>query len=134
MLNAMADVLCITHAGIRCGIAGKYIASAKRQLPKDQCIQLWDAPTAGAEDPEARAVQVLTASGPRWLLGSRVTMVSLGRQQLVDIPPMLETMLALPHIVGLASLDEELVWLVDPRRYRVTVAPHEVATSVLPGT
>jgi hypothetical protein len=80
-------------------------------------VSLWNpaSPASGAS--EDRLLEVLTASGPRWLQCSQVPPVRLAPDAVWQLPQLLRDLLELAHVVGLAELDEELLWLVDLRRF-----------------
>lgn len=116
----MAKVLCLTHRGVRCCVPAERVLNAEQGHPHERGVTLWD----GGEEPVQglgeRSLQVETADGPRWLWGSAVRPVSVAATQVQRLTPLLKDFLTLPHVVGLAALDEELVWLVEPLRFSPT--------------
>jgi hypothetical protein len=68
---------------------------------------------------------VTTVDGPLWINGSNPTLHSVPAVDIWRLTPLLRELLPLPHVVGIAEIKGELVWLVDPTRF----SPIEVNTS-----
>ena len=90
---------------------------------------LWDNP--GSLEPrgpnaEERVFQVTTAAGPRWIWGSNAKLQSVPAANVWALSPLLRDLVPLPHIVGVAEIAGDLVWLVDPTRF--SPSPAEVNT------
>lgn len=113
----MSKVLCLTHRGVRCCVPAGRVLTAEQAQAHEQAIDFWDgeAPTTAALG--ERSLRVETADGPRWLWASGVQAVSITAEQIQKLTPVLRGLLTLPHVVGLAALDQELVWLVEPLRF-----------------
>lgn len=111
----MAEVLCLSHLGIRCAVPSRQILSAGSGSQDSDPVSFWkrSAPAAAGE----RALRVTTASGPRWIRGSDVQLARLEAAQLRELSPLLRAMIPLSHIVGLAEVEGELIWLVDASRF-----------------
>ena len=113
----MPKVLCFTHRGVRCCVPAERVLNAEQGQPRAEAVTLWDGgdePTRGLGE---RLLHVQTASGPRWLWGSAVRPVSVTAAQIQRLTPVLQELLTLPHVVGMAALGAELVWLVEPLRF-----------------
>lgn len=113
----MAKVLCLTHRGVRCCLPAERVLNAEQGQPRESTVSLWDGGEERILGLGERSLQVETADGPRWLRGSAVRPVSVAAAQVQRLTPLLKDFLTLPHVVGLAALDEELVWLVEPLRF-----------------
>ncbi|RYZ08397.1 MAG: hypothetical protein EOO73_08080 [Myxococcales bacterium] len=115
----MSKVLCLTHRGVRCCVPAERVLTAEQARRYEEAVQLWegDEPAASAPALGERSLRLETADGPRWLWGSSVRAVSITASQIQKLTPVLRELLTLPHVVGLAALGEELVWLVEPLRF-----------------
>lgn len=114
----MPEVLCISHEGIRCGILPRRILTAKDVSTAEFFVVLWTQRTprrATANETEL-ALRIVTADGPRWIRGSNALLMSIPQSSVSPIPPRLREVLR-PHVVGLAEVDSQLVWLVNPTRF-----------------
>jgi hypothetical protein len=113
----MSKVLCLTHRGVRCCVPAERVLTAEQAQAFEDAVDFWDgeAPTARALG--ERSLRLQTGDGPRWLWGSSVQAVSITATQIQRLTPVLRDLLTLPHVVGLAALGEELVWLVEPLRF-----------------
>jgi hypothetical protein len=60
---------------------------------------------------------VTTAVGPRWIWGSKAKLHSIPAANVWPLSPLLRELVPLPHIVGVAEIAGDLVWLVDPTRF-----------------
>jgi hypothetical protein len=111
----MVEVVCLSHAGIRCAIPSRLIAKVGRVEADIDTVELWPAhtPSAGGS---TRLFDLVTGSGRRVVAGSDPTVVRLDPRELCPVSPLLRRFLTLPHVVGSAELDTYLVWLVDPLR------------------
>lgn len=112
----MSKVLCLTHRGVRCCVPAERVLTAEQAQAYEDAVDFWEgeapAPALGE-----RSLRLETADGPRWLWGSGVQAVSITATQIQRLTPVLRDLLTLPHVVGLAALGEELVWLVEPLRF-----------------
>ena len=111
----MAEVLCLCHAGVRCAVPSRQIVSAGSAAQRADSVSFWkdSSPNAAGE----RALCVSTAKGPRWIRGSEVQLAKLEPSQLRELSPILRALIPLSHIVGLAEVEGELIWLVDASRF-----------------
>jgi hypothetical protein len=85
-------------------------------------VSLWPA-LGGEPGATEHWLELSTAAGPRLLLAYDARVLALRRAQVRPIPGVLRRFLALSHVVGIAVLGDELVWLVDSRRFRPTFPP-----------
>jgi hypothetical protein len=113
----MVEVLCLWHRGIRCALPSRQVLGAEPASAGPVRDGLWEALPEAAADAE-RSLNVQSALGPTWISGTGATILSLTKTQLHELSPLLRELVRLPHVVGLADLDGELVWLVDARRFR----------------
>jgi hypothetical protein len=118
----MAKVLCLTHRGVRCCVPAERVLNAEQGQTRESAVDLWDGGEEPVEGLGERSLRVETADGPRWLWGSAVRPVSVTAAQVQHLTPLLKDFLTLPHVVGLAAMGEELVWLVEPLRFSPTRA------------
>lgn len=116
----MAEIICITHRGIRCGIPSRQILGADPIVAAMALMELWDGPRAASApgSAEERALRVLTPEGPRWICGEHVVLSLVPRRHIHPLPPVLRDFVCLPHLVGLAEVEGSLTWLVDTTRFR----------------
>jgi hypothetical protein len=105
----------MTHAGIRVGLPSKLVLSVASPGAELRPLTLWRG-AAKSLAPGTRVFTVLTAAGPRAILGSSAAVAWLDTEAASPITPFLRRFMTLPHIVGLAELGGALTWLVDPRR------------------
>lgn len=113
----MSKVLCLTHRGVRCCVPAERVLSAEQARVRTDAVTLWDGEAPVPQESGERSLQLETADGPRWLWGSSVRAVSITAEQVQRLTPVLRDLVTLPHVVGLAELDEELIWLVEPLRF-----------------
>ncbi|MDF3065498.1 MAG: hypothetical protein K0R38_1099 [Polyangiaceae bacterium] len=113
----MSKVLCLTHRGVRCCVPAERVLTAEQAQAYEDAVDFWEGEPPGAQVLGERSLRLETADGPRWLWGSRVQAVSITANQIQKVSPVLQDLLTLPHVVGLAALGEELVWLVEPLRF-----------------
>lgn len=113
----MSKVLCLTHRGVRCCVPAERVLTAEQARAFDDAVTFWDGETPAPRALGERSLRLETADGPRWLWGSSVQAVSITAAQIQKLSPVLRELLTLPHVVGLAALGEELVWLVEPLRF-----------------
>lgn len=113
----MSKVLCLTHRGVRCCLPAERVLSAEQARAHEDSVGFWVCEASLALAAGERSLRVETADGPRWLWGSQVRAVSVTVGQIQRLSPILRGLLTLPHVVGLAALGEELVWLVEPLRF-----------------
>ncbi len=113
----MSKVLCLTHRGVRCCVPAERVITAEQADVHDDAVSFWDGEAPVPQALGERSLKLETADGPRWLWGSGVHAVSITATQIQKLTPVLRSLLTLPHVVGLASLGEELVWLVEPLRF-----------------
>jgi hypothetical protein len=113
----MSKVLCLTHRGVRCCVPAERVLNAEQGQAREDAVTLWEGGEQPSQGPGERSLQLQTADGPRWLWGSKVRAVSVTRAQIQRLTPVLRDLLTLPHVVGLAALGDELVWLVEPLRF-----------------
>jgi len=107
----------LTHHGVRCCVPAERVLDARQGRPREDTVTLWGAGQEPAEGLGERSLQLQTADGPRWVWGSAVRPISVAAEQVQHLPPILGDLLTLPHVVGLAALGDELVWLVEPLRF-----------------
>ena len=110
----MVEVVSCWHAGVHCALPSKQVVQVSSSEPSQ--MQLWDAVGGAAMADAERSLGVLTPTGPLWLRVTQPVIHLLDRQQLFAVPQALRDFLPLPHVVGVAELNDELLWLVDTRR------------------
>jgi hypothetical protein len=113
----MSKVLCLTHRGVRCCVPAERVLSAEQAHAREDAVSFWDGEGPPPQASGERSLRLETADGPRWLWGSAVRAVSVTAGQIQQLTPVLRGLLTLPHVVGLAALGDELVWLVEPLRF-----------------
>lgn len=113
----MTDVVCISHEGIRCALPSRQVIAAGAKSVAGTPVRLWDRIGDNASAGAERVLDIATAAGPRAIEGRDIALVSLPEKNIKAIPPLLRDLLPLPHVVGVAELGEELIWLVDAKRF-----------------
>jgi len=113
----MAEVVFISHLGVRCALPSRQVLGAEQQLSQNEPVSLWQGSPTARDAADDRLIEVSTASGARRVSCHRVRMGRLGSASVWHLPPVLKDVLSLPHVVGLAEVDQELVWLVDLNRF-----------------
>jgi hypothetical protein len=117
----MPDVLCLLHRGIRCGMPPRCVLGISPLESYDGSASLWErrerSAGAGAVA-EERALYILTKGGPRTIAASSVGLLSISTVKIWAIPPLVRRLLPEPHVVGLAEIEDGLIWLVDPKRFQ----------------
>ncbi len=127
----MPEILCLSHQGVRCGMPPRQIMGAEKSSAKEAAVCLWpDRASLAPPSAEQRAFQVFTAVGPRWIWGSNAQLCSVPAADIWPLPPLLRELLPLPHLVGVAEIAGDLVWLVDPTRFRPALAEVNTAAEV----
>jgi hypothetical protein len=94
--------------------------SANTVSASEAVVSLWRGPGSlepQSAAPEERMFQLATAVGPRWIRGSNPTLHSVAAVHVWKLTPLLRELVALPHIVGVAEIAGDMVWLVDPARF-----------------
>ncbi|MBN1605480.1 MAG: hypothetical protein JW940_02550 [Polyangiaceae bacterium] len=123
--------MCLSHQGVRCGIPPRRILGASKGSGSEQVVCLWrraDSVQRGSPNAEERVFQLATIDGPRWIRGSNPTLCSVPAVDVCRLTPLLRELVPLPHVVGVAEIAGDLVWLVDPTRFSPVAA--EVNISV----
>ena len=116
----MPELLCLSHQGVRCGIPPRRILAANKASECDDLVCLWRRTGPGQSDSprsEQRVFQLSTLLGPRWIRGSNPTLHSVPAVEIRKLTPLLRELVSLPHVVGVAEVAGNLVWLVDPTRF-----------------
>ncbi len=94
------------------------VLGADKASPGEKTVWLWNRPPeARPATPDERVFQVTTAAGPRWIWGSNAKLHSVPAANIWALSPLLRELVPLPHIVGVAEIAGDLVWLVDPTRF-----------------
>lgn len=123
----MAEVLFFTHRGIRCGVPSKHVVLAGHAVREETGTALWTGHPDAGEGSGTRALFLNTSGGQRWVQGSDVLVGALSADEVQELPPFVRRLSALTHVVGLAIVREEVVWLVDPLRFH---APESISAPV----
>ena len=113
----MIEILCIWHRGIRCALPSRQVLGAEPASSVPVRDGFWEPAPEARADAE-RSLNVLSAKGPTWISGTTPKMLALDRKRLHPLPPLLRGLVRLPHVVGLADVGGELVWLIDARRFQ----------------
>jgi hypothetical protein len=93
------------------------VIAAGDERAQEEPVTLWQGRDPAAHGEKHRLLEVSTASGARWLSCARVQMGHLTSAEVWQLPPLLRSVLHLPHVVGVAEVDNELHWLVDLSRF-----------------
>jgi hypothetical protein len=140
----MVELLFLSHVGVPCALPSRQVVEADDADETEDWVSFWsvvqpaqnaaavNAPVDGPEAPGVeksvkkqeitaerapRALRIISALGPRWIRASHARLISVPAGQIYEITPLLREALPLPHVVGLAEVQGELVWLVDARRF-----------------
>jgi hypothetical protein len=108
------EVLRLRHRGIECAVPAYQVVRAAEEWPEDTSMQLWRG--HGDEEPD-RCLIVNTKVGERALVCSSPVLAELPSGAANRVSPLLKEAMGLPHVVGWAELNEDLVWLVDLMRW-----------------
>jgi hypothetical protein len=114
------EVLCLSHQGVRCGMPPRRVLGADSAASSEKAVWLWHRPGSlepQAPNPQERIFQVATAVGPRWIRGSNAKLHSVSAAKVWVLSPLLRDLVPMVHIVGVAEIEGDLVWLVDPTRF-----------------
>ena len=113
----MIEILCLSHRGVRCAMPSKQVLLVESIEHAAQVVHLWDAVGGLATPGQERWLRILTSCGPKWLCGTRPKLRQIAQSRVFGLPGVLRDFLPLSHVVGLADLEDELVWLVDTQRW-----------------
>lgn len=113
----MSEVLLLSHRGVQCAVPSSQVVVAEEAVGARHVVELWPARGPVSHPQTEHFVEVLTAVGYRWLRCSGVRLRRLAPSSVWQLSPLLEKALELPHVVGVASVDDALYWLVDSRRF-----------------
>jgi hypothetical protein len=125
----MVELLSLSHAGVRCALPSRQVVAAEEAADTQACVSFWKPqgrretsvdPRETAEGPSGsagRALRIVSADGPAWIHAREAHLVSVPSGQIYEITPVLRQTLRLTHVVGLAEINGELLWLVDARRF-----------------
>jgi hypothetical protein len=112
----MIEVLCIWHRGIRCALPARQVLGAEPASRVAVTHGLWPSLDTGEAAAE-RSLEVLCAAGSTWISATMPKLLALSSDRLHGLPPALRDLVPLPHVVGLADVADELVWLIDAKRF-----------------
>jgi hypothetical protein len=115
--RAVPEVVCIRHRGIRCAISSRHVLGAGSRSQSTSLVRLWNGHNHSAADDNGRILNIVTASGSHAIEGADVALASLSSEDIRPLTPVVRALVPLPHVVGLAELENELIWLVDTRRF-----------------
>jgi hypothetical protein len=96
------------------------VLGADNFASREKAVWLWRNPSSiepQFPSPRERVFQVTTAVGPRWILGSNAKLHSVSGDTIWALAPLLRELVPLLHIVGVAEIAGDLVWLIDPTRF-----------------
>jgi hypothetical protein len=115
------EILCLSHQGVRCGMPPRRVVGAEKSTSGVKAVLLWR--NSGSHEtqppkPHDRVFLVTTAGGPHWIHGSNPKLHSVSSAKVSGLSPLLRDLVPLLHIVGMAEIEGDLVWLVDPTRFR----------------
>jgi hypothetical protein len=113
----MPDVVRLVHAGIACGLSTHHVIAAESTGHEEVLVRLWEYSGDSSPLDDARTLFVQTAGGPRAIRATRVALTAIERTQIHALPALLRELVPLPHVVGLAEIDDQLIWLVDTKRF-----------------
>ena len=113
----MPDVVFISHFGVRCALPSRQVVGAEQLQSQNEPISLWQGSPTVADAADDRLIEVSTGAGTKCVSCHRVRMGRLASALVWHLPPLLKDVLSLPHVVGVAEVERELVWLVDLTRF-----------------
>lgn len=113
----MSSVLSFLHRGVRAAIPAAQAAQVRdSELVRSELVSLWP----GTACEEQRQLCVRGERGPLWLACEDLSLCELESATVVPLSKLLRGLLCeLPHVVGLATLQGKVVWLVDVCRLPV---------------
>jgi hypothetical protein len=91
--------------------------AASSKSEETALVSLWNLHGDKAPAANARILNVQTSSGARAIEGENVVLVSLPKDSVKPLTPVLRGIVSLPHVVGIAALENELIWLIDTKRF-----------------
>jgi hypothetical protein len=112
-------VIVFEHRGIACALPSAQVKQSVAHADGRDFVPLWPGALDGAYTHD-RALLIETSEGDVFIECHAARMEEADPASLVEIPPLLASVLDMPHVVGLAR-GETLLWLVDPARFRRTV-------------
>lgn len=112
----MTEVLCFWHRGFPCAVPSEQAVSVGPVERVEAGLEMWATPLGPAREADSRGVLLQTSTGPRWVLASHLRVLDLSEDQVRRLSPALRSAIACPQVVGLATLADDLVWLVDATR------------------
>jgi hypothetical protein len=107
----MTSVLSFMHHGVRAAIPAAQVANVERvRVENEELVSLWP----GAESQSQRLLCIWTDLGRAWLACENLRLCELESAAILPLSDVLRGVLGdVPHVVGLAMLEGNVVWLVD---------------------
>jgi hypothetical protein len=107
----MSSVLSFLHRGVRAAVPAAQAAQVRdSELKRSELVSLWP----GTMPQEQRQLCVRSELGPIWLACADLDLCELEAAAMLPLSELLRGLLReLPHVVGLATLQGKVVWLVD---------------------
>lgn len=106
------EVVRLDHGGVPCALpVAQALSASSAPTAEAPAVWLWPDRGEGRETP--RYLYVETAQGPRSLPcnGPRTTAIPDG--SVAELPPLLRAILGMPWVVGIAQMDDDLLWMLD---------------------
>ena len=116
----MVEILSFRHAGVRCAVPSGQVLLIRRADDQAGSVALWAAVGVPETCLSSRVIQVMTPDGPAELHAGDPMLSQVDASRIFGLPALLRAWLPLPHVVGLADVQDEMVWLVDARRLSTT--------------
>jgi hypothetical protein len=111
-------VIVFEHRGIACALPSAQVKQSVAHADGHDFVPLW--PGSGSDAyAHDRALLIETSDGDLFVECRAARMEEADPTALVEIPPLLASVLDMPHVVGLAR-GETLLWLVDAARFSRT--------------
>lgn len=110
----MTQVVLFTHDDVKCALPATQVVRAA-PIGDAPSIQLWKRTSGDAV--QGRALLVETRLGTRRIESSETRVAQLDEATIAALPELLTRSMDLPHVVGIASAGDAVVWLVDLGRW-----------------
>ena len=115
-MPTVVEILSFRHAGVRCAVPSAQVLAIRRGGDPASTLALWESVGAPESSELPRVLQVMTPAGPVEIEAGDPILSRVESSRVFALPALLRTWLILPYVVGIADLQDEMVWLVDARR------------------
>jgi hypothetical protein len=111
----VGTVLTTMHAGVRCVFPVHQVILAEGGDEAGGNTVLWPNPMPEEVMTMKRTLRVSTSQGTQSITCSRPRLSELTEEHIFELPGMLEDILNMPYVVGIAEIEGALHWVIDAR-------------------